>query len=197
MQLADVMRVPTYNTYSLYPDEDGKYYNNEITTGGNYLARLRHGGLTTNDKDHFQGIVSGDLKIWQGLKLRGVVGYDIISEHRLIKRRYYPVYKYLNKDQIANAGQSKNYSIQDYNNKATMLNLQFFLDYNHTYNDVHQVTGLFGFTSESFRSEKMKSDVILSIQTFIRIQMIQFMKLQVTILRMVSVNVLCIHGWED
>ena len=63
MQLADVMRVPTYNTYSLYPDEDGKYYNNEITTGGNYLARLRHGGLTTNDKDHFQGIVSGDLKI--------------------------------------------------------------------------------------------------------------------------------------
>lgn len=154
MQLADVMRVPTYNTYSLYPDEDGKYYNNEITTGGNYLARLRHGGLTTNDKDHFQGIVSGDLKIWQGLKLRGVVGYDIISEHRLIKRRYYPVYKYLNKDQIANAGQSKNYSIQDYNNKATMLNLQFCLDYNHTYNDVHQVTGLFGFTSESFRSEK-------------------------------------------
>ena len=84
----------------------------KITTGGNYLARLRHGGLTTNDKDHFQGIVSGDLKIWQGLKLRGVVGYDIISEHRLIKRRYYPVYKYLNKDQIANAGQSKNYSIQ-------------------------------------------------------------------------------------
>lgn len=62
---------------------------------------------------------------------------------------------------------------------------------------MHQVTGLFGFTSESFRSEKNETDVILSIQTFIRIQMIQFMKLQVTILRMVSVNVLCIHGWED
>lgn len=154
MQLADAMRVPTYNTYSIYPDEAGKYYNNEITTGGNYLARLNHGGLTTTDNDHFQGIVSGDLKIWQGLKARAVIGYDLTSEHRLIKRRYYPVYDYRDRDKIANSAQSKNYNIQDYNHKATMLNMQFLLDYNHTYNEVHQVTGLFGFTSESFRSEE-------------------------------------------
>lgn len=154
MALADAMRVPTYNTYTIYPDENGKYYNNEITTGGNYLARLNHGGLTTTDNDHFQGIVSGDLKIWQGLKARAVIGYDLISEHRLIKRRYHPVYDYIDRDKIANAGQSKNYNIQDYNKKATMLNAQFLLDYNHTYNEVHQVTGLFGFTSESFRSEE-------------------------------------------
>lgn len=78
-----------------------------------------------------------------------------------------------------------------------MLNLQFFLDYNHTYNDVHQVTGLFGFTSESFRSEKNEIRRNFVDPDLYRIQMIQFMKLQVTILRMVSVNVLCIHGWED
>jgi TonB-linked SusC/RagA family outer membrane protein len=152
--LADVMRVPTYNTYNIYPDESGKYYNNDITSGGNMLATLYHGGLTTTDNDHFQGIVTGELDIWKGLKARAVLGYDLTPEHRLIKRRYYPVYDFVNRNVITNAGSSNEFSIEDYNGKITMLNTQFLLDYSRTFNDVHTVTGLFGYTEESYRRER-------------------------------------------
>ena len=115
--LSDVMRVPTYNTYDIYPDADGKYYNTDITTGGNFLATLYHGGLTTNNDDHFQGVVSGELNIWKGLKAKAVLGYDLRSEHRLIKRRYHPVYDYIDRDKITNESDKKDYSIEDYNGK--------------------------------------------------------------------------------
>lgn len=152
--LSDAMRVPTYNMYSLYPDEQGRYYNNNITNMGNYLATLYHGGLTTTDNDHFQGIVSGDLDIWNGLTAKAVIGYDLRPEHRLIKRAYYPVYDYQNRNIIVNESASNDYSIEDYNGKITMLNTQFLLDYNRTFANVHQVTGIFGFTTESYRSER-------------------------------------------
>ena len=151
--LSDVMRVPTYNTYNIYPDRDGKYYNNDITTGGNFLAELYHGGLTTNDDDHFQGIASGELDIFTGLKAKAMLGYDLRSEHRLIKRRYYPVYNYTDRDVIVNSSSNKDFHIEDYNGKITMLNTQFLLDYNRTFNEAHTITGLFGYTAESFRRE--------------------------------------------
>jgi TonB-linked SusC/RagA family outer membrane protein len=151
--ISDAMRVPTYNKYNMYPDENGKYYNNDITTNGNMLATLYHGGLTTSDNDHLQGIVTGELDIWKGLSARAVLGYDLKSEHRLIKRRYYPVYDFVNRDAIVNASSSNDYSIEDYNGKITMLNSQFLLNYNRTFGDGHNVTGLFGYTLESFRRE--------------------------------------------
>jgi TonB-linked SusC/RagA family outer membrane protein len=149
--LSDVMRVPTYNTYDIYPDENGRYYNNEITTGGNFLASLYHGGLITNDNDHFQGVVSGELNIFKGLKARTVFGYDLTSEHRLIRRRHYPVYHYINRNEIVNSNSANEFHIEDYNGKITMLNAQFLLDYNRTFDQIHSVSGLFGFTSESYR----------------------------------------------
>lgn len=151
--ISDAMRVPTYNTYDIYPDENGKYFNNDITTNGNMLATLYHGGNTATDNDHLQGIVTGELDIWNGLSARAVLGYDLKSEHRLIKRRYYPVYDFINRDNIVNASSSNEYSIEDYNGKITMLNSQFLLNYNRTFNETHNVTGLFGFTLESFRRE--------------------------------------------
>ncbi len=152
--ISDAMRAPTYNIYSMYPDEDGKYYNNDASTGGNYLASLYHGGLTTTDNDHFQGVFNGEVEIWKGLKARAVIGYDLTSEHRLITRRYYPVYDYINRDVIVNEASSNEYSIQDYNGKMTMLNTQFLLDYNRTFNEKHTVSALAGFTTETYRSQK-------------------------------------------
>lgn len=152
--ISDAMRVPTYNTYNMYPDEQGRYYNNDITNLGNYLATLYHGGLTTNDDDHFQGIVTGELDILKGLKARAVVGYDLRSEHRLIKRRYYPVYDFINRETIANAASNNDFSIEDYNGKVIMMNTQLLLDYNRTFGGVHNVTGLFGYTAESLRAER-------------------------------------------
>ena len=148
--LSDAMRVPTYNTYDVYPDKDGKYYNNEITSGGNILSFLNNEGITTNDNEHFQGIVSGELEIFKGLTAKALVGYDLIAEHRLIKRRYSPVYNYLDRDVIVNSG---TFEIEDYNGKITKFNTQFLLDYNRTFNEIHNVTGLFGYTTESYRRE--------------------------------------------
>lgn len=152
--LADVMRVPTYNIYDIYPDAEGRYYNNDITTGGNMLATLAHGGSTKTDNDEFQGIITGEIRIWKGLKARAVLGYDLKPEHRVIKRRYYPVYDFINRNQIINAASSNEFHIEDYNGKITMLNTQYLLDYNRTFGQDHTVTGLFGFTMESFRRER-------------------------------------------
>jgi TonB-linked SusC/RagA family outer membrane protein len=149
--ISDVMRVPTYNTYDIYPDEEGKYYNNEIVTGGNFLASLNHGGTTENDNDHFQGIVTGEFDIWKGLKAKAVLGYDLKAEHRLIKRRYYPVYDYKDRDLIVNEASSDEFHIEDFNAKSTMMNTQLLLEYDRTFNEIHKVNGVFGHTSESYR----------------------------------------------
>ena len=113
------MRVPTYNTYDIYTRcRWEKYYNTDITTGGNFLATLYHGGLTTNNDDHFQGVVSGELNIWKGLKAKAVLGYDLRSEHRLMKKDVItPVYDYIDRDKITNESDKKDYSIEDYNGK--------------------------------------------------------------------------------
>lgn len=153
IHLADVMRVPVYNTYDIYPDADGKYYNNDITNGGNTLATLTHGGITTKDEDHFQGLITGEFDIWNGLTAKATFGYDLMSEHRLIKSRYYPVYDFINRESIINEQDKDNFGIEDYNSKATMINAEFMLNYNKTFNEKHTVSALFGYTTESFRSE--------------------------------------------
>jgi TonB-linked SusC/RagA family outer membrane protein len=152
--LADAMRVPTYMANSVYPDENGKYYNNEITTNGNILATLNHGGSTIQDNDQFQGILTGELDIWKGLKARAIVGYDLKAEHRVIRRRYYPVYDFVDHEKIANSGSAQDFQIEDYNGKMTMINGQYLLDYKRTFNTLHTVTGMFGYTVESFRRER-------------------------------------------
>lgn len=149
--IADAMRTATYPEYNLYPDEDGKYYNNTTHAEGNLLATLTHGGNTKNDNDHFQGIVNGEFDIWNGLKAKALFGYELRQEHRLIRNRYYPVYSFTNPDQIVNAGSSNGFHVEDYNGKITTLNTQFLLDYNRTFNGIHTVSAMAGYTQEMIR----------------------------------------------
>ena len=148
--LSDAMRVPNYMMYDLYPDAEGKYYNNAITTNGNMLASLYHGGLTTTDNDHFQGIVSGELEVISGLKAKAVIGYDLNSDHRFINRKWYPVYDYNNRNVVVNQADDKEFHQEDYNSKSTMLNTQFLLNYDKTLG-AHHISGLVGYTTESYR----------------------------------------------
>ncbi|WP_301193031.1 SusC/RagA family TonB-linked outer membrane protein [Plebeiibacterium sediminum] len=148
--LSDAMRVPNYMMYDLYPDADGKYYNNAITTNGNMLASLYHGGLTTTDNDHFQGIVSGELELISGLKAKAVIGYDLNTDHRFINRKWYPVYDYINRNDVVNQADDKEFHQEDYNSKSTMLNTQFLLNYDKTLG-AHHISGLVGYTTESYR----------------------------------------------
>ncbi|HEY8895826.1 MAG TPA: TonB-dependent receptor plug domain-containing protein, partial [Niastella sp.] len=52
--IANSSRLPVYNTYIL-KDSLGRYYNNDVLTGGNPLAELEHGGYTKTINDNFQG----------------------------------------------------------------------------------------------------------------------------------------------
>jgi len=153
--IADASRLPVYNTYIL-KDANGRYYNNDVLTGGNPLASLEHGGYTNTNNDHFQGSMNAEFQIIDGLKAKGLVGFDLRPESRLIRRFYWPIYNWMGGDSPVNENSSKNYSIDDYNGKATLLNTQAMLDYNKTFGKSHQVSLLAGFSNESFRQRRIE-----------------------------------------
>ncbi|MET3113579.1 TonB-linked SusC/RagA family outer membrane protein [Pedobacter sp. CG_S7] len=151
--LADAGRIPLYNNYVL-KDENGKYYVNDVLTGGNPLASLENGGYTKNNDDHFQGSLNGEFEIIKGLKAKGLAGFDLRPENRLIRRFYWPVYNLSGDLTPINLSSSKDYSIEDYSGKSTLLNLQGLLDYNKTFGKVHNISLLAGYSSESFRQTR-------------------------------------------
>ncbi|SOD15346.1 SusC/RagA family TonB-linked outer membrane protein [Pedobacter xixiisoli] len=150
--LANSARVPVYNTYKPLP-ENGRYYANEILNS-NPLADLEQGGFTKTDNDHFQGIVNGEYEIIKGLKAKAIFGLDLNPDHRLIRRFFVPIYDLSGSDTPINASTSNNYSIEDYNGKATYLNSQFLLDFNRTFNKDHNITALAGYSNESYRQQR-------------------------------------------
>ncbi|TCC82905.1 TonB-dependent receptor [Pedobacter hiemivivus] len=155
--IADASRLPVYNNYIL-KGADGRYYNNDVLTGGNPLASLEHGGYTNSNNDHFQGSLNGEFQIIDGLKAKGLVGFDLRPETRLIRRFYWPIYGLSSSenDSPINVGDSKKYSIEDYSGKATLLNTQVMLDYNKTFGKLHNVTFLAGFSNESYRQRRQE-----------------------------------------
>ncbi|WP_214225864.1 TonB-dependent receptor [Pedobacter sp. B4-66] len=155
--IADASRLPVYNNYIL-KDANGRYYNNDVLTGGNPLASLEHGGYTNSNNDHFQGSLNGEFQIIDGLKAKGLVGFDLRPETRLIRRFYWPIYGLSSNENDApiNIGDSKNYSIEDYSGKATLLNTQVMLDYNKTFGKLHNVTFLAGVSNESYRQRRQE-----------------------------------------
>lgn len=153
--IADASRLPVYNNYIL-KDANGRYYSNDVLTGGNPLASLEQGGYTKTNNDHFQGSLNGELQIIDGLKARGLLGFDLRPENRLIRRFYWPVYNLANDPTPINQNNSKNYSIEDFTGKATLLNLQGLLDYNKVFGKVHAITALAGYSSESYRQRRQE-----------------------------------------
>lgn len=153
--IADASRLPVYNNYIL-KDANGRYYANDVLTGGNPLASLEHGGYTKTNNDHFQGSLNGELQLFDGLKAKGLLGFDLRPETRLIRRFYWPVYNLSGDPTPINQSSSKNYSIEDYTGKSTLLNLQGLLDYNKTFGKLHAVSALAGYSSESFRQTRQE-----------------------------------------
>ncbi|MBO9203705.1 MULTISPECIES: SusC/RagA family TonB-linked outer membrane protein [Niastella] len=153
--IADASRLPVYNTYVL-KDSSGKYYNNDVLTGGNPLAALEHGGYTKTTNDNFQGSLNGELKLFDGLKAKGLVGLDVRPENRLIRRFYWPVYSLSGGETPVNQNASKDYHIEDYNGNSTLLNVQAMLEYNKTIAGFHNISALAGFSNESYRQKRQE-----------------------------------------
>ncbi|WP_108823261.1 TonB-dependent receptor [Dysgonomonas sp. Marseille-P4361] len=160
-------RIPPYYYYKMQAD-NGKYLVNDVITDQNPLGELRDGGYTKHDNDYVNVNLNVDFKILDGLTLRGVVGADIYSDHRFIRRKQVPLYA--NADAIkplvyVNAERNT----EDYNYKAYLLNYQLLLDYNKSFGN-HRVYGLIGATNESKTSRnneiKLKyTDPILGTPT--------------------------------
>ncbi len=140
-------RIPPYYYYRMQAD-NGRYLINNALTDQNPLAELRDGGYVKTDNDFFNANIALDVRLMDGLKLRGVFGADINADHRFIRRIQVPLYASADAERPAvNVNSTRN--TEDFNEKATMLNYQLLLDYNKTFGD-HEVKGLFGATNESY-----------------------------------------------
>ena len=153
--IADASRLPVYNTYIL-KDTNGRYYNNDVLTGGNPLASLERGGYIKSTNDNFQGSLNGELRILDGLKAKGLIGFDLRPENRLIRRFYWPVYSLSGGETPVNENSSQNYHIEDYSGNSTLLNVQAMLEYNKTIANVHSISALAGFSNESYRQKRQE-----------------------------------------
>ena len=145
--LINSSRIPPYYYYQF--QEDGKWLVNNVVGDDNTMARLKEGGYEKSDEDNIVGSLNPELKIIEGLKLKGVLGLDLTQFHRF--RRFKKVSLYANAD----AEKPTNYispdsRTDDYNEKRYTLSTQAMLDFDRTFNTIHHVTALLGTSNESY-----------------------------------------------
>lgn len=140
-------RIPPYYYYKF--KEGDKYLINDVIGDDNTLAKLLEGGYENKDEDNFIGSANLDIKLFDGLKAKGLVGLDLTQHHRYRRDLKVPLYSpadletpvlYMNPKKM----------VEDYNNKRYTLSTQFLLDYDKTFDSTHRITGLIGVSNESY-----------------------------------------------
>jgi len=146
-------RIPPYYYYRF--EQDGKYLINDIIGDDNTLAKLKEGGYENKDEDNIIGSLNLDYKILEGLTAKGLVGIDLTQHHRFRRDIMVPLYS---RNDLENpvVNINPNRLTEDYNNKRYTLSTQFLLDYNRTFNEVHNVSGLLGTSNESYTFESSR-----------------------------------------
>ena len=143
-------RVPSYYYYKFM--EGDKYLVNDIVGDDNPLALLQDGGYEKKDEDNFIGSMNLDFKIIDGLKATGLVGLDLTQHHRYRRDKKVPLYSSADLENPVLYMHS-NTMTEDYNEKRYTLSTQFLLDFNRTFNSVHNVNALFGVSNESYTKQ--------------------------------------------
>lgn len=152
--IANASRIPTYYYYRQYDPATGKYLLNDKLTDFNSLGLLQEGGYNRYRNDYVNANLSAEVKIIDGLKLRGVLGADIFADHRYTRTHEVIFY---NTDAAGNPigdGRSANNDdkSEDWNQRAYLINSQLMLDFDRTFGK-HHVAALFGASNESYTSE--------------------------------------------
>jgi len=143
-------RIPPYYYYKF--KENDKWLVNNVIGDDNTMAKLMDGGYERKDEDNFIGSMNLELKLFEGLKARGLVGLDLTQHHRY--RRYKEVLLYASPDaERHNNSISPDRVTDDYNEKRYTLSTQFMLDYNRTFNSIHNVSALLGTSNESYTQQ--------------------------------------------
>ncbi|QHS56917.1 TonB-dependent receptor [Mucilaginibacter sp. 14171R-50] len=136
--IVDAGRTPTY-----YPikDDQGNYLTNDVLAEFNPLGILEKGGYRRRDNDNIFGNLTAELGITKDLKLKGVFGGTLLSNHmfgRVMQVNYLPKGTY---------GSDRN--TNDDNNKNLYINTQFLAQYTKTFAKDHNVDILLGVANES------------------------------------------------
>lgn len=140
-------RVPPYYYYRMQA-ENGRYLVNNALTDQNPLAELHNGGFQKHANDYLNINLGLEVQLFDGLKFRGVFGADINADHRFIRRIQFPLYASADAERPL-VFVNPNRETEDFNEKVSLLNYQFLLDYNKTFGN-HAFTGLLGATNESY-----------------------------------------------
>ena len=142
----DATRTPPY--YYNKMKENGKYLLNSVLSEFNPLGSLEAGGTNKYRNNDLVLNLNAEIKLYDGLKLRGVFGADVAGQHRYTRTN--PVYYYNSPDdeKPSHIQNEKNYT-DDWNYDSYLLNSQLLLDYNKSFGK-HNVSGLFGVTNESY-----------------------------------------------
>lgn len=163
----DASRVPTYYYYKMKSD-DGRYLLNDVLSEFNPLGVLESGGHNKYRNNYLNANVNAEFQIIDGLKLRGVLGADVINDLRSTRRMGVPYYL---SEEASEPRPVKDtdFRTSNWNHTAYLINSQLLLDYNKTFGK-HSISGLFGATNESFTSssneiEKKGVDPDLGIGT--------------------------------
>lgn len=143
-------RVPPYYYYKFM--EGDKYLVNDVVGDDNPLALLQDGGYEKKDEDNFIGSLNLDFKIMEGLKATGLVGLDLTQHHRFRRDQKVPLYSSADLENPVLYLHS-NTMTEDYNEKRYTLSTQFLLDFNRTFNEVHNVSALLGVSNESYTKQ--------------------------------------------
>lgn len=144
----DAERVPPYYYYKM--KENGKYLLNNVLSEFNPLGSLEAGGTNKYRNNDFVANLSAEVKIFDGLKLRGVFGADVAGQHRYTRTHRVPYYNSADQEKPSRYANEKYYT-DDWNYDSYLLNSQLLLDYNKAFGK-HNVSGLLGATNESFTS---------------------------------------------
>ena len=151
---ADLVRFPNY--YFNRHEENGIFFGNNYKYGGysvSPLAGLMGGGTNKNDHEYLTGTFTADFEIIKGLKARAVLGGEVRHEHRFTSHK---TYQYVVDNGAAHSdistattGGNTKREADDWTKKVTFVTAQLMLDYNRTFKEKHNVTGLFGWSDES------------------------------------------------
>lgn len=142
----DADRVPAYY-YNKLKDENGHYLLNDILVEMNPLGQLEAAGYNKYRNNSFTGSVTAEMKIIEGLKLRGVLGADVNNERRFTRR--YPVKYYYAGSDTPRPIKESDYQTQNWNADSYLINSQILLDFDRKFGK-HTVNALAGATNESY-----------------------------------------------
>ena len=158
----DAERVPTYYYYKM-KSADGRYLLNDILSEFNPLGALEAGGFNKYRNNYLNANVSAEMKIIDGLSLKGVLGADVINDTRFTRNN--AVEYYASEDATTPRPVNlANNKTSNWNSDAYLINTQLLLNYNKTFGK-HTVNGLFGVTMNRIPilPMKLKRNMLIQI----------------------------------